>query len=112
MWSDSSLPHILVNGHTETAEIAVMCARRYKDAYTGISTHESETNGITGDIQRGIIERNTDCYLSTTICIMFASLAKRQFDCRQGTQSDHFIFSSHIFRVMFTFLVNAMLVHV
>ena len=87
-------------------------ATKYRALFSSQTTTEARLNDIRHVIQDKVTcEGNAFAVTVTEVCGMTSKLKINKSDGLTGSSSDHFVYAPHRFAVLFTMLINVMLVH-
>ena len=87
-------------------------ATKYRALFSSQTTTEARLNNIRHVIQDEVTsEGNAFVVTVTEVCGMTSKLKINKSDGLTGSSSDHFVYAPHRFAVLFTLLINVMLVH-
>ena len=87
-------------------------ATKYRALFSSQTTTEARLNDIRHVIQDKVTcEGNAFVVTVTEVCGMTSKLKINKSDGLTGSSSDHFVYAPHRFAVLFTMLINVMLVH-
>ena len=101
-----------VDGHNTNADIVEHLATKYRASFSSETTTEAKLNDIRHVIQDKVTcEGNAFVVTVTEVCEMTSKLKINKSDGLTGSCSDHFVHAPHRFAVLFTMLINVMLVH-
>ena len=101
-----------LDGHSTNADIVEHLATKYRALFSSQTTTEARLNDIRHVIQDKVTcEGNAFVVTVTEVCGMNSKLKINKSDGLTGSSSDHFVYAPHRFAVLFTMLINVMLVH-
>ena len=101
-----------LDGHSKNADIVEHLATKYRALFSSQTTTEARLNDIRHVIQDKVTcEGNAFVVTVTEVCGMTSKLKINKSDGLTGSSSDHFVYAPHRFAVLFTMLINVMLVH-
>ena len=101
-----------LDGHSTNADIVEHLATKYRALFSSQTTTEARLNDIRHVMQDKVTcEGNTFVVTVTEVCGMTSKLKINKSDGLTGSSSDHFVYAPHRFAVLFTMLINVMLVH-
>ena len=101
-----------LDGHSTNADIVEHLATKYRALFSSQTTTEARLNDIRHVIQDKVTcEGNAFVVTVTEVCGMTSKLKINKSDGLTGSSSDHFVYAPHRFAVLFTMLINVMLVH-
>ena len=101
-----------LDGHSTNADIVEHLATKYRALFSSQTTTEARLNDIRHVIQDQVTcEGNAFVVTVTEVCGMTSKLKINKSDGLTGSSSDHFVYAPHRFAVLFTMLINVMLVH-
>ena len=101
-----------LDGHSTNADIVEHLATKYRALFSSQTTTEAKLNDIRHVIQDKVTcEGNAFVVTVTEVCEMTSKLKINKSDGLTGSCSDHFVYAPHRFAVLFTMLINVMLVH-
>ena len=101
-----------LDGHSTNADIVEHLATKYRALFSSQTTTEARLNDIRHVIQDKVTcEGNAFVVTVTEVCGMTSKLKINKSDGLTGSSSDHFVYAAHRFAVLFTMLINVMLVH-
>ena len=99
-------------GHSTNADIVEHLATKYRALFSSQTTTEAKLNEIRHVMQDKVTCEGNDFVVTVTeVCEMTSKLKINKSDGMTGTCSDHFVYAPHRFAVLFTMLINVMLVH-
>ena len=94
------------------ADIVEHLATKYRALFSSQTTKEAKLNDIRHVIQDKVTsEGNAFVVTVTEVCEMTSKLKINKSDGLTGSCSETFVYASHRFAVLFTMLINVMLVH-
>ena len=101
-----------LDGHSTNADIVEHLATKYRALFSSQTTTKARLNDIRHVIQDKVTcEGNAFVVTVTEVCGMTSKLKINKSDGLTGSSSDHFVYAPHRFAVLFTMLINVMLVH-
>ena len=101
-----------LDGLSANTEIVEHLATKYRALFTSQRTSEADLKSIERVIQdKFTSEGNSFVVAVSEVNEMISKLNKHKSDGMRGTSSDHFVYAPQRFSVLFTMLINAMLVH-
>ena len=101
-----------LDGHSTNDDIVEHLATKYRALSSSQTTTEARLNDIRHVIQDKVTcEGNAFVVTVTEVCGMTSKLKINKSDGLTGSSSDHFVYAPHRFAVLFTMLINVMLVH-
>ena len=101
-----------LDGHSTNSDIVEHLATKYRALFSSQTTTEAKLNDIRHVIQDKVTcEGNAFVVTVTEVCEMTSKLKINKSDGLTGSCSDHFVYAPHRFAVLFTMLINVMLVH-
>ena len=101
-----------LDGHSTNVDIVEHLAIKYRALFSSQTTTEARLNDIRHVIQDKVTcEGNAFVMTVTEVCGMTSKLKINKSDGLTGSSSDHFVYAPHRFAVLFTMLINVMLVH-
>ena len=101
-----------LDGHNTNADIVEHLATKYRALFSSQTTTEAKLNDIRHVIQDKVpCAGNAFVVTVTEVCEMTSKLKINKSDGLTGSCSDHFVYAPHRFAVLFTMLINVMLVH-
>ena len=102
-----------LDGHSTNADnIVEHLATKYRALFSSQTTTEARLNDIRHVIQDKVTcEGNAFVVTVNEVCGMTSKLKINKSDGLTGSSSDHFVYAPHRFAVLFTMLINVMLVH-
>ena len=103
-----------INGCSDNVGIANIFADKYRDLYSSVPTCEQEIDQIRREMSIEINDHelfeNVDVSVED-VCKATAKLNSNKRDGTQGTDSNHFIYSSHKMKIHISLLINSMFYH-
>ena len=101
-----------LDGHSTNADIVEHLVTKYRALFSSQTTTEAKLNDIRHVMQDKVTCEGNDFVVTVTeVCEMTSKLKINKSDGMTGTCSDHFVYAPHRFAVLFTMLINVMLVH-
>ena len=96
-------------------EIACIFADKYRNLYSSVPTSVHEITDLRNELHSEIINADPSEHAAVLtvmdVCKSLSTLKHEKSDGLRGTDSDHFIYSSRLFKIYITLMVNSMFTH-
>ena len=104
-----------VEGSSDDMEIAGIFADNYRNLYSSVPTSAHEITDLRNELHTEIINADPSEHAAVLtvmdVCKSLSMLKHEKSDGLRGTDSDHFIYSSQLFKIYITLMVNSMFTH-
>ena len=102
-----------LDGHDDEKDIAEHLAGKYRAIFSSARTDDAVLDKLKQTIDDRVLSEHHHSYTITVENVINAirNLNTDKSDGMRGTCSNHFIYASHRFYVVFSVLINAMIVH-
>ena len=102
-----------VEGSSDDTEIAGIFADKYRNLYSSVPTSVHEITDLRNELHSEIINADPSEHAAVLtvmdVCKSLSTLKHEKSDGLRGTDSDHFIYSSQLFKIYIT--LNSMFTH-